>query len=91
MLAHDRRMMPYPRARLLTYAALVSEELPRCKCGHDRHHYMVSAVPIYNWWKLFVVSMGISQKPERIDYHCRRCDKTFDTTDEISEYAQDDR
>jgi hypothetical protein len=52
---------------------------------------MVSAEPVYGLWKLFVVSMGISQRPERINYHCRRCDVTFDSTDEISEYAQDDR
>jgi hypothetical protein len=72
-------------------SAEADTELPRCKCGYDRHHYMVSAEPIYGWWKLFVVSMGISQKPEGIRYHCRRCDQVFDSTDEVSDYAQDDR
>jgi hypothetical protein len=52
---------------------------------------MVSAEPVYSLWKLFVVSMGISQRPAGIRYHCRRCDETFDSTDEVSEYAQDDR
>jgi len=67
------------------------EPRPKCPCGHDRSHYMVSADPQYNLWQLFVVSMGISQKPHRIDYRCRRCDKVFDSTSEVSEHAQDDR
>lgn len=64
---------------------------PHCRCGHDRSHYMVTADPKYGFWQLFVVSMGISQKPHRIDYLCRRCGDVFDTTTEVSEYAQDDR
>lgn len=52
---------------------------------------MVTADPQYGFFQLFVVSMGISQKPHRIDYVCRRCGKVFDTTTEVSDYEQDDR
>lgn len=52
---------------------------------------MVTADPQYNLWQLFVVSMGISQKPKEIKYRCRRCDKVFDSTTDVDEYAQDDR
>jgi hypothetical protein len=65
--------------------------LPRCKCGHDRTHYMVSAEPQYGIWQLFVVSMGISQQPRSMEYRCRRCNEVFDRSDEVSKYAQDDR
>lgn len=67
------------------------DETPRCPCGHDRNHYMVTADPQYNVWQLFVVSMGISQKPKGIEYRCRRCDKVFDATTDVSRTAQDDR
>ena len=66
-------------------------KMPRCKCGHDRSHYMVSAEPQYGIWQLFVVSMGISQKPKAVEYRCRRCDQVFDRSENVSEYAQEDR
>ena len=65
--------------------------LPRCKCGHDRNHYMVSAEPQYGIWQLFVVSMGISQKPRGVEYRCRRCNEVFDRTTDVSNFVQEDR
>jgi len=47
---------------------------PRCVCGHDRNHYMVTASPTHGlggWLRLFV---GISTRPTKITYRCRRCD-----------------
>lgn len=75
----------------MTATETTERKLPRCKCGHDRTHYMVSAEPQYGIWQLFVVSMGISQKPKSIEYRCRRCDQVFDRTEDVSEYAQEDR
>ncbi len=66
-------------------------ERPRCKCGHDRDHYMVSADPQYGLLQLLVVLMGISQRPKRIDYRCRRCDQIFDSTEDIDPHVIDDR
>ncbi len=63
----------------------------RCRCGHDKDHYMVSAEPKYGLWALFVVSMGISQRPERIEYRCRRCDQVFDSTTDVSKHTLEDR
>lgn len=52
---------------------------------------MVSAEPKYGIWSLFVVSMGISQRPRRIEYRCRRCDQVFDSTTEVSRQTTEDR
>ena len=48
---------------------------------------MVSAEPKYGLWKIFVVSMGISQVPERIEYRCRRCNEVFDVSGDVSAHA----
>jgi hypothetical protein len=48
---------------------------------------MVSAEPKYGFWKLFVVSMGISQRPERVEYRCRRCDEVFDVSDDVAAHG----
>lgn len=59
--------------------ATKSEE-PRCPCGHDRNHYMVSPSPdhgVGGWFKLLI---GISTRPTRITYVCRRCDTTIAET-----------
>jgi hypothetical protein len=45
-----------------------------CPCGHDRNHYMVTAAPTHGlggWLRIFI---GISTRPSKITYHCRRCD-----------------
>jgi hypothetical protein len=58
---------------------------PTCKCGHDRAHYMVSAVGEYSAWGWFTVLFGISTRPLRLTYKCRRCNVTFDSTDDPTE------
>lgn len=56
---------------------------PTCVCGHGRTHYMVSPLPTYTGWgKFWVIFMGVSTTPVRIDYHCRVCEQTFDFTED---------
>jgi hypothetical protein len=57
-------------------------EPARCPCGYDRHHLTVRAEPKYgvgSWLRLMV---GVSARPERIVYRCRRCDTVMAETTE---------
>ena len=57
----------------------ILDEIDKCACGYDRHHYMVSAVPTYTAWGTFWITlMGVSAAPIRIDFRCRACGETFD-------------
>ncbi len=62
----------------------VSEEEELCSCGYSRSHHMVSPKPTYTAWGTFwLVLMGVSSVPIRIDFYCRQCKSTFDfITDE---------
>lgn len=51
-----------------------------CRCGHDRHHHMVSAEGEYTFSGYLRLFFGISARPLRVVYRCRRCDQTFDRT-----------
>ncbi len=54
---------------------------PACKCGYDRDHLMVSREPRYGVWKGFwVMFMGVSMLPYRVDFRCRVCLQVFDAT-----------
>jgi hypothetical protein len=58
---------------------------PRCRCGHDRHHYMVTPSPVYGlggWLRVFI---GISTRPHAIRYECRRCGETISETTDAEE------
>ncbi len=62
---------------------------PSCICGYDRNHHMVSPVPTYtNWGKFWVIFMGVSTRPIRIDFQCRVCNEVFDHTEDPAELAQ---
>lgn len=53
-----------------------------CRCGHGRDHHMVTAEADYTFWGWLSLFFGVSAKPTRIRYHCRRCDEVFaETTD----------
>jgi hypothetical protein len=54
------------------------ETIKRCKCGHDRHHAMVTASGEYTFGGWCLVFLGISAQPRAIKYQCRRCDQMFD-------------
>lgn len=63
--------------------------LPTCFCGHDRHHYMVSPVPTYTRWGTFwVIFVGVSTVPIRVDFQCRVCNATFDFTEDPVQLKQ---
>jgi hypothetical protein len=53
--------------------------VPKCSCGHDRRHHLVSVEPTYTaWGQFWVVLIGVSATPIRIDFRCRRCKEKFD-------------
>lgn len=69
--------------RIHTYASMMSAEAPRpaaCRCGYTRDHHMVSAEYEHTGFGWFCLLMGISARPIRIKYRCRRCDQVFDQT-----------
>jgi len=51
-----------------------------CRCGYTRAHHMVSADPQYTvlgWLKLVA---GITSRPKKIQWRCRRCDQVIAST-----------
>jgi hypothetical protein len=64
--------------------AASTSSLPRCACGHDRNHFMVSAENHYTFLGTCVLMLGISVEPVKVTYQCRKCWQVFDqTTDPI--------
>ncbi|HSN99137.1 MAG TPA: hypothetical protein VLS89_12670 [Candidatus Nanopelagicales bacterium] len=57
-----------------------STSLPTCGCGHDRTHYMVSAEPQYTLGGYLLLLLGVTVKPIKLKFRCRRCDGIFDMT-----------
>ena len=57
-----------------------AEPLPRCPCGHDRHHFMVSPENHYTFLRTLILALGISVEPVKVTYQCRKCWKVFDET-----------
>jgi hypothetical protein len=60
-----------------------------CNCGNNRLSHDVSEVPEYSNWSIFLISMGISAKPIKVEYTCNKCKKTFDAlgTDELKHWV----
>ena len=65
-------------------------DTPRCSCGYDRHHHLVSQERSYtSWGGFWVMLMGVSASPIRIDFRCRRCKEKFDfitNSEELKRY-----
>ena len=50
-----------------------------CRCGHGRDHYMVSPEPKHSGLGSFwVVLMGVSAAPYKVEFRCRVCKQVFD-------------
>ncbi|MBI5547519.1 MAG: hypothetical protein HY901_26855 [Deltaproteobacteria bacterium] len=49
-----------------------------CGCGHRRGHHLVSAEASYSPLGWLGVVLGISMKPIKVRFRCRRCDVVFD-------------
>jgi hypothetical protein len=57
-----------------------TKRVPRCRCGHDRNHPLVSPSAQYTFTGWFLTMVGISARPTSIKFICRRCDQVVDTT-----------
>jgi len=62
------------------YRDQTENELPRCACGHDRNHFMVSPENHYSVFGTIILFLGISVEPVKVTYQCRVCWKVFDET-----------
>lgn len=57
-------------------------EARTCACGHDRHHHMVSARGKYTLMGWLWLMCGVTARPVRVEYWCRRCNQRIDWTDD---------
>ncbi|NUO47829.1 MAG: hypothetical protein HOV80_03125 [Polyangiaceae bacterium] len=57
-----------------------ARETPTCRCGHDKHHPVVSPAAQYTFLGWFLTLMGISARPTSIRFICRRCEEVVETT-----------
>lgn len=53
--------------------AMADPPVLRCACGYDRHHRMVRAEPNYGFGGWICLIVGVTARPERISFRCRRC------------------
>ena len=67
-------------------AASPAKPLKTCACGYSRGHLMVSPEPKHSGWAHFwVIFMGVTAPPYRVEFRCRVCKQTFDSTDDPEE------
>lgn len=60
----------------------------RCRCGHDRHHTMVSPSGEYTFLGWCLILFGISAKPRAIRFQCRQCDELILRTTDPTTIAE---
>ncbi len=53
---------------------------PTCRCGHDRTHPLVHAVPSFGPLALLWLMAGASATPRKARYVCRRCGQSLGET-----------
>jgi hypothetical protein len=51
-----------------------------CRCGHDKHHVMVSASPEYTFSGWCLILIGITATPKALSYTCRQCEQVIERT-----------
>lgn len=54
--------------------------LKQCRCGHNRHHYLVEPVCSYNWWGWVRLTLGVTAWPLAVHYKCLQCGDLIETT-----------
>lgn len=54
--------------------------IAQCRCGHARNHHMVSAEGEYSFTGWLALMFGISARPVRVVYRCRRCEEIVEAT-----------
>ena len=60
-----------------------------CPCGNTAaDQRALKKTPRYGGWRLFLVLMGISAVPLRVDIQCRRCGTVLDVIDDEAELRQ---
>jgi hypothetical protein len=53
---------------------------PRCPCGYDASHYMVSAIGNHSVLGWLLIMFGIGVPATRMIFRCRVCDQVIDVT-----------
>ncbi|MDC0742249.1 hypothetical protein [Polyangium mundeleinium] len=51
-----------------------------CACGHGREHHLVSPEGVYTISGYLRLFFGISARPTKVKYRCRRCNEVFSVT-----------
>ncbi len=52
--------------------------LKKCRDGFDRNHHLVTPQAEYSGIGWFLVTFGITTRPVKIKYKCRKCNEIFD-------------
>ena len=55
-----------------------SQILKTCRDGFDKNHHMVTPKAEYSSIGWFLVTFGITIRPKKIKYMCRKCNEIFD-------------
>lgn len=65
----------------------VEPHLPRCGCGHDRTHTMVSPSAEYTMLGWAFILVGVSWEPTAISFVCRTCNQVVERVVDPKEMA----
>jgi hypothetical protein len=57
-----------------------SHWLRQCRCGFNRHHYLVEPVCNYNWWGWVRLTLGVTAWPVSVSFKCLQCGEIIETT-----------
>ncbi len=58
--------------------SIKSQEKKTCSDGFDRYHHMITPIAEYSGMGWFLVTFGITTRPKKIKYQCRKCNEIFD-------------
>ncbi|WGL58521.1 hypothetical protein QEJ31_08205 [Pigmentibacter sp. JX0631] len=63
----------------------IQKQLKTCSDGFDRYHHMITPKAEYSGFGWFLVTFGITAKPKKIKYYCRKCNEIFDESTETED------